>query len=273
MLHVRQLTIGLALLVTACGPSPEVRTTDASAELGGPVQFNLREISAESRGCTEPDGRCARVKVISPETTGGGTAAVRENIDLFIDHDLVSRMRSFVPEEIGNGLGSVEELAAAFLAEFRAFVVEFPDASGGWSIEVEGTPVYNTERVATLDIHERASTGGAHPNSRRRLVSFDVETGQLLGIDDLTNDLEALTSLAERQLGIDYDLEPGDDLESAGFWFNDEVGFSLPDNVGVVAEGLIFHWDPYEIAPYSMGPINLSVPASELEAIIDRDYW
>ena len=58
----------------------------------------------------------------------------------------------------------------------------------------------------------------------------------------------------------------------AGFWFPEE-GFALPDNVGVVADSLLFHWDAYEIAPYSMGPIDVIVPAEEIATIIDQKYW
>jgi hypothetical protein len=32
-------------------------------------------------------------------------------------------------------------------------------------------------------------------------------------------------------------------------------------------------WDAYEIAPYSMGPIDVTLPAGDLAEIIDRTYW
>ncbi len=265
--------IALVLAAAACGSPPEEpRSTDTSPANGGEVQFDSKEVSAESRGCLEPGGKCARVTVSYPETTGGGSAAVRDNIDLFISHDLVSRMRSFVPEDVAAGIGDIEGLAAAFLAQFRAFVTEFPDTTAEWFVKIGATSVYNTPDVTTLDITENAYTGGAHPNSRRRLVSFDVSTGQLLGADDLTTDIAELTSLVENQLRIDRGLEPGADLEAAGFWFPEE-GFSLPDNIGIVEDGLLFHWDPYEIAPYSMGPIDVMVPAGNLADVGNQRYW
>ena len=273
MSHHQLFTIMLVLSAAACGtPSTGHQPVDAVPVDGGPVQFKEKEISAESRGCTEPDGKCARVKVSYPETTGGGSAAVRDNIDLFIDHDLVSRMRSYVPEDVGAGIGDPEELAAAFLAQFRAYITEFPEATAEWYVEITAMSVYNTTDVSTLDITETAYTGGAHPNSRRRLVSFDVSTGQLLGADDLTTDIAELTALVENQLRIDRGLEPGADLEAAGFWFP-EVGFTLPDNIGIVADGLLFHWDAYEIAPYSTGPVDVMIPVVALQPIINRDYW
>jgi hypothetical protein len=104
------------------------------------------------------------------------------------------------------------------------------------------------------------------------LVSFDVESGQLIGVDELTSDVDTLTALVERHLRADRGLGPDDDLEAAGFWFP-EQGFTLPDNLGITAEGVVFHWDAYEIAPYSMGPIDVTVPVEDLAGIIDRKYW
>lgn len=41
----------------------------------------------------------------------------------------------------------------------------------------------------------------------------------------------------------------------------------------VLAEGIVFHWDAYEIAPFSMGPVDVTVPASEIETVLSADYW
>jgi len=273
MSHTRRLVIAAALVATACGaPSIEVQPVDTSPTDGGAVQFDIREISAENRDCGEENGRCARVRVVYPETTGGSTEAVRENIDLFIGHDLVSRMRGFVSEDVGNGIGDTEGLAAAFLAQHRAFIAEFPESAAEWSIDIEAKIIFNTPEVTTIDIAEFAYTGGAHPNSRRRLVSFDVATGQHLGVEDLTTDIDTITAMVERQLRIDRGLGADADLEAAGFWFPDE-GFTLPDNLGITSDGVVFHWDAYEIAPYSMGPTDVIVPAGELAEFIDRKYW
>jgi hypothetical protein len=269
MSHLCSLGLAFALLaVAACGN----QSTDRTPENGGPIRFTIHEISASSRSCAESEAKCARVELRSLETTGGGTEAARANIDLFLGHDLVSRMRSLLPEEVGNRINDIDELTAAFLAGHRAFVENFPDATAEWSVEISASAITSTPVVATIEITEFAYTGGAHPNTRRRLVSFDVESGQLIGVDELTSDVDTLTALAERHLRADRGLGPDDDLEAAGFWFP-EQGFTLPDNLGITAEGVVFHWDAYEIAPYSMGPIDVTVPVEDLAGIIDRKYW
>jgi hypothetical protein len=181
-------------------------------------------------------------------------------------------MRRYLPEEVGNGLNDIERLAGAFLAEHRGFVAEFPDAAAEWFIEITATPIMNTPVVSTIDVTEFAYTGGAHPNTHRRLVSFDVATGALLGVEDLTTDVTGLTSLVEQQLRADRGIDADADLGAAGFWLP-EGGFTLPESIGVVPEGLLVHWDAYEIAPYSMGPIDVIVPSGELTGMVDRSFW
>lgn len=272
MTRSRLSALAAVFLITACGsPTTDVGEVGGPTE-GGAVVFAPREISAESSGCADDDTRCAKVRVQTLRTSGGGTAAVRENIDVYLEHDLIGRMRSVVPEDAGNRAGTADALAAEFLAQHRVFVEEFPDATARWSFELSVDAVTNTESVVTLDITEFTFTGGAHPNTRRRLVSFDVATGRLLGAEDLTPDVDGLTDMVEAQLRADRGLGPEDDLEAAGFWLP-EGGFALPDNMGVVAEGLLFHWDAYEIAPYSTGPIDVTVPVGELAAIVDLSYW
>ena len=269
MSQPRHLAVATSLLfIAACG-TEQPKTVP---ENGGAVRFKTHEISAASRACAESEARCARVKLAFIETTGGGTEAVRDNIDLYQLHDLVSRMRSLLPEEVGNPINNPEQLAAAFLAEHRAFVEAFPDATAEWFVEITAAMITSTPLVATIDITEFAYTGGAHPNTRRRLVSFDVESGRLIGAGDLTTDIDTLTSLAERRFRVDRGLGPDDDLEAAGFWLPEE-GFRLSENLGIIPEGVIFHWDAYEIAPYSMGPIDVIVPAEQLTAIVDQKYW
>jgi hypothetical protein len=260
------------IFIASCGaPTTGVDTVEPPTD-GAAIVFALREISAESSECAVDESRCARVQIETMRTAGGGTEAARENIDLYLEHDLVSRMRSVLPEDVGSRANTADALAAEFLAGHRVFVADFPDAMAPWSLEITVDAPYNTESIVTLDITEFSFTGGAHPNTRRRLVSFDVATGRLLGPEDLTGDLGGFTAVVEAQLRADRGLGPNDDMEAAGFWLP-EGEFTLPGNMGVVAEGILFHWDAYEIAPYAMGPIDVTIPVDDLSEVATPAYW
>lgn len=259
--------VAVVALAIGCGAPPVGPSPD-----GGSLVFRISEITAESTGCADDPSRCARVSVTTLLPDRGGSEAVRQAIDTFLSADVTSRLRSHLPEEVGLRETRPEALAAAILAEHRAFVAAFPGAPAEWRVEIATAVLHSTPAVVTLDISEIAYTGGAHPMSRRRLVSFDVATGRLLGVDDLTRDVAGLTALVEHRLRADRGLDPDDDLEAAGFWLPDD-GFRIPDNIGVTADGLLVHWDPYEIAPYSMGSFDVMVPAAELRPLVETSFW
>ena len=271
--HLVLFTVAVSAVLTSCaGPeAPEPPGAPATADEAA-VRFETREISASSEGCDTPGEACARFSVVMADTVGGGSQEVRENLDIYSRHWVVSRLREHLPEGAGEQTGAIEDLAAAFLAHHRGFVADFPDAPADWFIEVEVEPLFSSSEVATLDLSISAFTGGAHPNAQRQLVSFAVPTGQLLGADDLTTDTEALTAAVERRFREQRGLGPDDDLEAAGFWLPDGR-FSLPDNLGLTADGLLVHWNAYEIAPYAMGPTTVEVPSGDLEELVDRDWW
>jgi hypothetical protein len=262
----------VGVLTSCAGPHAPDAPAEPTASDDAAVRFEQREITAESPDCDVESSPCARLRVVLAETVGGGTQEVRDNLDMYTRHWVVSRLREHLAEGVGRSTASIDDLAAAFLAQHRAFTVEFPDASADWSIEIVVNPVFSSAKVATLDLSTTSYTGGAHPNSRRQLVSFAVDGGQLLGAADLTADLDALTTVVERRFRDARGLAPDDDLEAAGFWFPDNR-FTLPDNLGLIADGLLVHWDAYEIAPYSMGPITVEVPVDDLQGVVDRWLW
>jgi hypothetical protein len=261
------------LMLTACvGDPPEIDSSPNGVPDGGPIQFTVHTVSAGDEGCEDPASACARVHMEYVECETGGSLSARDNIDIYVRHFLVSRLRAQLPESVGSRLISFDELAAAFLAHHRAFVADFPDTTARWFIEISAELAHNTSQVATIDLSETTFTGGAHPNANRRLVSFDIASGRLLGLDDLCIDPEAFAAIAERQFRLARNIGPEASLEQAGF-FLDDGRLPLPDDVGIVAGGLLLHWNPYEIAPYAAGPSTLTIPPSELEGVVVPDYW
>jgi hypothetical protein len=265
--------IAFAALVFGCGNDPATvgspRTEEAAV---GPIVYESRHISAETAACEDGGPQCARVTIDTLEPVRGGSDAVRNLVSGFIHEEISTGLRGLLSSEQGSAPGSIDELAAAFLAQQRAFVVDFPEAPAEWFVSIDVSSLYNTAAVTTLSIVVSSYTGGAHPNTRTRLASFGLADGRLLGAGDLTRDSAALLELIETRLRSALDVDPEGDLASAGLWL-EEGGLTVPENLGVVAEGLAVHWNPYEIAPYSMGPIDIVIPATDLDGIVDASRW
>jgi len=62
-------------------------------------------------------------------------------------------------------------------------------------------------------------------------------------------------------------LKPDENLEEAGFWFN-EGNFKLNDNFLITTDGLKFFFNSYEIGPYAIGTTELLIPFSRIKNIL-----
>ena len=54
---------------------------------------------------------------------------------------------------------------------------------------------------------------------------------------------------------------------STGYYFEDSVE-SL-ENFYLTPRGIGFHWDHYEIAPYSVGPIEIVIPYEDVGELLN----
>jgi hypothetical protein len=111
--------------------------------------------------------------------------------------------------------------------------------------------------------------GGAHGMREKRyfVILHDADTVQRLMLEDLIepdawSQLEGLILEVLRKQG---NLETGVPLSQGGF-FEDMV--AVPDNFFLTPQGLGFHWDPYEIAPYVMGSIEVVLPYKEIQDLL-----
>ena len=234
-----------AALTLSCGGPDE----------GDAISFVEREVVRSADGCEPGAPDCAWVKLrwLDPE---GGDPAVREILDGWI----VMR----ILEPLGDDwvVEGPEDVATALLEDRAEFVEDFPDAaSAGWYLERELRRLPAPEGLVSLEFTERQYTGGAHGVESVRLATFRTSDGAVLGLDDLVpaGDRAAFQDTIEATFRAARGLGPDESLAEAGFFIE---GDRLPptDNVARVREGIRLRFDAYEIAPYAMGPTDLTVP-------------
>jgi len=103
-------------------------------------------------------------------------------------------------------------------------------------------------------------SGGAHPFNSKRYYVIDIEGQRQLKIGDLFANFQTdrrLRDVIYFELWKYNKLQKGEAL-SQGIFFTDEPELSF--NFFIANEGLGLHWDPYQIAPYSRGAIEIIVP-------------
>jgi len=201
------------------------------------------EVDAHSEGCPSEIRPCAHVHLFFPGFTG--------------DSDLDRELRAWTRET----LGAYDHASAHTLA--RRFLADWEEAHRSWP--ATHRPDWFLERVVeradpfpslvVLSMFEMSYSGGAHPSTRLRHQVFHAESGERRGsswwflpeADPLLRQLLETRFLESRRLVAG---SPPTD------WDFDWAEAPL-DNLALDSAGLVFHFDPYDVAPYAVGPIDV----------------
>lgn len=135
------------------------------------------------------------------------------------------------------------------------------------------------DRVLTLLYNDYSFTGGAHGFYGDTGCSFDVETGRLLSLEDLSGDYDALAAFLTDYMvnTVENDPELAQRIDLGLF----EEGTSYGDILAPLlrqgawyfdGQGLVIFSSLYEISSYAAGPIVFSIPYAQLQGHID-DRW
>jgi hypothetical protein len=173
--------------------------------------------------------------------------ALREEIIALLDFD----------QE--NTAGDIPSAMEAFKKGFQKLKQDFPDELTGWEASFEGIKSYEDQKFLTLKLKTYVFSGGAHGYSATRYLNFDKKTGTEISGPDLLKDPEGFAVYSEYLFRQQYDIPKEASINSSGFMF-EEDRFTLPENIGLTAEGIVLHFNPYEVASYADGPLILTIP-------------
>jgi hypothetical protein len=101
--------------------------------------------------------------------------------------------------------------------------------------------------------------GGAHGMYGTEYRVFDRDSGRFVTLQDVfdADKRETLHKAVVESLRKKFELAEDQGLTDAGF-FSDEL--ALTENFFLSGEGVGFHWNIYELAPYVFGEIEVVVP-------------
>ncbi len=100
-------------------------------------------------------------------------------------------------------------------------------------------------------------------------MNFNLKDGKPLEWKDLFTDIEQLKALVEMKFREVRNLPEGSNLNELGFFWDDP--FELPQNFELQAEGILFWYNPYEIASYAEGPTDFTLSHEQLKEIFKRE--
>lgn len=134
--------------------------------------------------------------------------------------------------------------------------IEF-GSSYHWQMVKENKILFKNAKYLSFATEEYSYTGGAHGNTISNHYIFDLEQNTLISPGDLldTSKCEEIILLQKKSLE-----KAGQNIE--GFWME---GFRCDANFYIQDNGLVFHYDQYEIASYAAGPMDIFVSFEEIK--------
>ncbi len=243
------------LTLVGCGKNAGDQESDRSA-----LRYEMRTVE---RSLDSLAGG-THIVIEYPEIVETEKESALDSINTDILHDVLANPAdSILPK-------SAEEYADRFVTNYQNFKNDFPDDTIPWTEERRMEVASDTNNVLGLEFSVTSYTGGAHPMSVTDYSNYDLIDGHRLALGDLfiAGYESELNKQAEPYFRKARDIAPTDSLAAAGFWFSDGT-FEVNDNFLISADGLTFTFNPYEVAPYAMGPTTFTVPYSALTGIID----
>lgn len=238
-------------------PIPENRTPDLVAET-----FTPRFTSPD---CTLDEEPCVELFFHYPVFHDQGDWT--DSLTYWTQEQLVEHPTRQLHREI-------EGLAHEWFDDWEQFHDEIDGYRVPWRLERAVEVVYESDELVTLHFNEFSFAGGAHPNQYDHFQSFTKRSGRRVQVADLTPDSTSwnrLLDLAEEHFRYTFELLEEEDLDDAGFFF-DDGRFHLTENIAFTQYGLLIHFNSYEVAPYAIGPISIELSYDELDPLI-KSRW
>ena len=125
---------------------------------------------------------------------------------------------------------------------------------------VEGHVQYYKKNLLVYRIDYNEFTGGAHGIYMSTFLNMDLRTLSPIRLDDIFvgEYQEALTDLLWNQLMADNKATTRQEVEEMGYTSTGDL--EPTENFYLSEKGITFYYNIYEIAPYVMGPVEITLP-------------
>ena len=220
------------------------------------------DFSEEFQGNCKGDD-CA--KVIIDYCKIKGEKEVTDRINFTVGNSILYFLKGNFEKNIR--ATTITEAANNFLKSYEDDKKEFPETSP-YMAEVSISSSYSSPTILSLKTDFYSFTGGAHGNGSSKFLNFDPLTGNLMSTSTIFKDKKEFTDFAEEIFRKEKGIPTGDPINSTGYWFENEK-FYLPESIGISKTEIIIIYNPYEIASYADGTIEIRIPKEEAQSYLN----
>jgi hypothetical protein len=221
--------------------------------------YTLQTFKHTSENCNQDSASCARYEVTYPVFSGLDSLVTRT-----IEQKINASVSMGNPEANG---WNMQQIANEFVKGFDDFRKETEDMeSMEWYYQANVSVELSIDTLISLSVQDEYYTGGAHGGSNTYFINIHPKSGKEVTLRDLLKPgfEKPLTQLGEKAFKTVHDLKDSVSYSNFGFDFPDNK-FQLNDNYGFPAEGIMFVFNSYEIAPYAVGPTTIIIPYEQLK--------
>ncbi len=195
-----------------------------------------------------------------------GTSDASEKINAEIQ-DFVIASLYIGEEENGSTSSTIDQAMKDFIQLYRTHSAEFPDLSAEYFAEITILETFNSKELLSLSCRDYLYTGGAHGYGAVTFKNFDPKTGAYLYYEDIFKDAAAFEKLAEKLFRKQHQIPERGNINETGFRF-EEGSFYLPETFGISKEFVTLVYNPYEIASYAAGSIDIEIPIATVKDLL-----
>ncbi|MFA6018079.1 MAG: DUF3298 domain-containing protein [Patescibacteria group bacterium] len=236
-----------------------------------PVSLSVTEVTQTRHADVAGTGGCD-ARLLYPQIADSESSTIpsetREKINVVIQ----KQVQDFFAE----GSANLDEAATDFVTTCEKDLTDLtvamndPIASAqeAWVSEIGYDIKLNDGKYLSLGIANYLSTGGAHPNTTELFLTFDFATGNIVTLRDLLVADKILPfEIQEKQWLVD---NAKDQLfEESTIEFESFIATPTQAQAEAYVDNAIFYvtekyfvtfYNPYTIAPYASGPIEVMIP-------------
>ena len=160
-------------------------------------------------------------------------------------------------------------------SKLKGKLKEFKDnfeVKGTWYEHIRLIPYAYTDSTYTFLENRVSYSGGAHGSDEVFFHLYDRKNNNQLKLKDIFDkeEIVELKKIAEKKYRKDKQLKSTDSMKKAG-WFNDE--FKLINNFSLTSKGILFHYNAYDVQPYSQGDTEIFLTNKELSPITKNNPY
>ena len=214
----------------------------------------FEDISYTNNNCTQ----CPEISIDIPQALDN--RKISNTINSSIREEVISLLSYEEDVEIADIPGAI----SSFNNSYSNLLKMFPDELIPWEAMIEAQIAYENNELITIRLDSYIFTGGAHGYGSTRFLNFEKQSGLELARKDLFKNHRDFVDFAEERFRKQEKIPGDQSINSTGLMFElDE--FYLPENIGFTESGLQLLYNPYEVASYADGTIEMTIPYDELE--------